>query len=121
MKKFLLMLVFALVNCTFAQNLNNNYGIVVKSKNFKNEILESKLETIGFLPVYDNHKDEIIIGNTKIIKESFLNIQIIDEKNNIFTVVLDYRNDEKNYKKTIEITSGKFENMNDFEIKVEKK
>ena len=121
MKKFLLTCILIATNSSFAQDLSSNYKFTIKSKNFKGEIIESRLETIGFLPIYDNHRDEIIIGNQKFIKETFLNIQILDEKNNVIKVNLDYKSNEKKYQKTIELNNGKNEIYEDFEIKVEKK
>ncbi len=121
MKKFLLTCILIATNSSFAQDFSSNYKFTIKSKNFKGEIIESRLETIGFLPIYDNHRDEIIIGNQKFIKETFLNIQILDEKNNVIKVNLDYKSNEKKYQKTIELNNGKNEIYEDFEIKVEKK
>lgn len=121
MRKILLMLFLMVVNSCLAQNLSGNYTFTIKSKNFKGEVIESKLETIGFLPIYDNHRDEITIGSQKFIKETFLNIQVLDEKNNVIKVNLDYKSNEKKYQKTIELNNGKNEIYEDFEIKVEKK
>ena len=121
MKKILLMLFLIVVNSCLAQNLSGNYTFTIKSKNFKGEVIESKLETIGFLPIYDNHRDEITIGSQKFIKEKFLNIQVLDEKNNVIKVNLEYKSNEKKYQKTIELNNGKNEIYEDFEIKVEKK
>lgn len=108
-------------NFVFAQNLTDNYVFTIISQNFKGEIKESKLNTFGTLPIFDNHKDEITIGNQKFIKESFLNIQVLSDKDNKISVELDFKNNEKNYKKTIELEKDKLVNMTDFQIKVEKK
>ena len=121
MKKIILMLLLCPFNVLFAQDLMTNYEIVVWNKSINNSYKENHLQTIGFLPVFDNTKDDYIIGETTYTYKSNLNIQILNyEKDNI-KISLDFENNFKKYKKELILKNEEIKDLDDFKIKVIKK
>lgn len=120
-KMILTILLVSITNVIYAQDLSEQYMITIWNKDLKGNYVEQHLQTVGFLPVFTNTKDEIIIGSTKLMYQSFLNIQIIESKENKIKVLIDFKNDNKNYKEEILINNKEVKDMKDFKIEVEKK
>lgn len=123
MKKIILsiILLLGLTAKVMAQDINSSYDITIWNKDLKGQYVESHLQTLGYLPVFKNTQDEITIGNIKLIFKSYLNIQVLENKSNVMKVLLDFKNDNKEYKKEIEITNNELKDLEDFKIKIEKK
>lgn len=123
MKKIVLsiILLLGLTAKVIAQDINSSYDITIWNKDLKGQYVESHLQTLGYLPVFKNTQDEITIGNIKLIFKSYLNIQVLENKSNVMKVLLDFKNDNKEYKKEIEITNNELKDLEDFKIKIEKK
>lgn len=124
MKKYLLKFVFLLSIITqpiYAQNLNEEYKITLWDKNMNGKYEETHLETIGFLPVFKNKQDEITIDNLKLIYKTFINIQILEKLDNKIKILIDFKNDTKEYKKEILINTNQIKDMEDFKIEVKLK
>lgn len=64
---------------SYSQELTTSYNIIVWNYDFKGQEHMHKLETIGFFPVFKNSRDEITINNITTIRESSLDIQIIED------------------------------------------
>lgn len=125
MNKYLLYIAILLTNLlsfsVYAQDLTQAYEITLWNKNIKGIYVENHMETIGFLPVYKNTLDEITMGNVKITYKSFLNIQILESKEDKIKVLLDFKNDNIKYQKEIILNNKEIKDIEDFKIKVEKK
>ena len=123
MKKFLLSIIFILGFTTrlMAQDMNSPYEITVFSKDWRGQYVESHLQTLGFLPIFKNTQDEITIGNNKFILKSSLSMQILESNSNTIKVLLEFKNDSKEYKKEVELTDNQLKDLEDFKIKIEKK
>ena len=122
--KLLSILLFSfafLLNLANAQDLNQKYNITVWQKNFKGIETQSIVETLGFLPTYKNNREEITLGNRKIILESYLDIQMIEDQNNLMKVLLKYKDNNKQYNREIVIKDKEIKELEDFKIEIEKK
>lgn len=106
---------------SYSQELTTSYNIIVWNYDFKGQEHMHKLETIGFLPVFQNSRDEITINNITTIRESSLDIQIIEDNLEGIKVLLKYKNKEKEYNKQIVVKNKEKINLNDFKIQIEKK
>lgn len=109
------------VNIAYAQNLNQKYSITIWNKDFKGIERENHIETLGFLPTFKNNRDEITIGNRKIILENTLDIQIIEDKSDIMKVSLKYKDNEKQYTKEVLLKDKEKKDLEDFKIEIDKK
>lgn len=108
------------VNMVFAQDLNQKYSITIWNKDFKGIERENHLETVGFLPTFKNNRDEITIGNKRIILENTLDIQILEDKSDIMKVSLKYKDNEKQYTKEIFLKDKEKKDLEDFKIEIDK-
>lgn len=105
----------------YAQDLTKTYMITVWNYDFKGQEHMHKMETIGFLPVFQNNRDEITIQNVTTIIENSLDIQVIDENTDGIKLNLKYKSKDKNYTKEIILKNSEIEDLKDFKIKIEKK
>lgn len=106
---------------SYSQELTTSYNIIVWNYDFKGQEHMHKLETIGFLPVFQNSRDEITVNNITTIRESSLDIQIIEENLDGIKLLLKYKNQEKEYNKQVVVKNKEKINLNDFKIQIEKK
>lgn len=122
MKIYLLFisLLFSIIfNNAVAQDFSPQYNITIWNKDIHGVYVENHLETLGFLPIFKNNQDEITIGNIKIILKSTLNIQVLENKEDSMKVLLNFKNDEKEYKKEIFIKNKEIKDFEDFKIRIE--
>lgn len=123
--KLFSILITGFILCTnqvsYAQNLTTNYIITIWNKNFKGQEHIHKLETIGFLPVFQNNRDEITINNQTTVIENSLDIQVLNEDEKGIKLNLKYKDKDRSYTKQVVVQEKEVEDLQDFKIKVEKK
>lgn len=122
MKKFLknILLISIIMNLgiVYAQDLNQKYSITIWNKDVNGNEKENHLETMGFLPIFNNTRDEVTVGNKKFIFESNLNIQILEDNQGIMKVELKYKDNNKEYDKKILIKDKEKKDLQDFKIEI---
>lgn len=122
MKKFLknILLISMMMNLgiVYAQDLNQKYSITIWNKDVNGNEKENHLETMGFLPIFNNTRDEVTVGNKKFIFESNLNIQILEDNQETMKVELKYKDNNKEYDKKILIKDKEKKDLQDFKIEI---